>query len=157
NASTGLDTIDFNITGPSLHLINLTSPLPAITEAVTVDGYTQSGASPNTLPVGDNAVLRVGLDGSLLSNGSGLTILGSNSTVRGLKFQHFEGDNYFNAVSIRIQGAAATGNHVEGNFIGTDGVQDLTAGSPTGVMINGASGNTVGGDTPAARNVIASN
>jgi hypothetical protein len=34
-----------------------TTPLPPITDQVTIDGYTQPGASPNTKAVGNNAVL----------------------------------------------------------------------------------------------------
>src|SRR5262245_475066 len=45
NASPGLDTINFNIPGAGLHTINTTSPLPAITDPVLLDGYSQPGAS----------------------------------------------------------------------------------------------------------------
>lgn len=45
NANPGADTIVFNITGAGVHTITPTSALPDLTEAVTIDGYTQSGAS----------------------------------------------------------------------------------------------------------------
>ena len=48
NAAAGTDTIDFNIAGAGVHTINLTSALPTITGAVTIDGYTQTGSSVNT-------------------------------------------------------------------------------------------------------------
>src|SRR4030095_15991171 len=38
-------------------------PLPAITGPVTIDGYTQAGATGNELAVGDNAILRIELNG----------------------------------------------------------------------------------------------
>jgi hypothetical protein len=38
--------------------------LPAITEQVTTDGYSQSGSSPNILARGTNAKIMVELDGS---------------------------------------------------------------------------------------------
>ena len=34
-------------------------PLPAITDAVVIDGYTQPGAAANTLVAGNNASLRM--------------------------------------------------------------------------------------------------
>jgi uncharacterized repeat protein (TIGR01451 family) len=72
-------------------------------------------------------------------------------------------------VEIQIHGSGssqtvpATGNVVLGNFIGTDLAGDaaiFTAGTSTrgvnevGVFVNDAPGNTIGGSTPAARNVI---
>ena len=37
------------------------SPWPAITDPVVIDGYSQPGARPNTLDVGDDAVLKINL------------------------------------------------------------------------------------------------
>lgn len=59
---------------------------------------------------------------------------------------------------VEIQDADATGNVLEGNFIGTDATG--TARLPNesdGVLINDAPGNTVGGVTSAARNIISAN
>ena len=53
----------------------------------------------------------------------------------------------------QIQGAGATGNHVQGDYISTDGSQRI-AGSQ-GVVIFDASNNVVGGTAPGAGNVIA--
>ena len=54
--------------------------------------------------------------------------------------------------------AQATGNLVAGNFIGTDITGTLTLGnSLSGVVINDASGNTVGGTTSGSRNLISAN
>src|SRR5215469_2489310 len=50
----GLDTIAFHIPGAGVHTIHLTSNLPTITDPVVIDGYTQPGSAPNTLPDGDN-------------------------------------------------------------------------------------------------------
>src|SRR5262245_9662556 len=51
----GLDTIRFNIAGApgTVHTIQPTAALPAITEAIFIDGYSQLGATPNTLADGD--------------------------------------------------------------------------------------------------------
>jgi hypothetical protein len=48
-------------------------------------------------------------------------------------------------------------NRVEGNFIGTDPTGTLDRGNFIGVELFGALDNTVGGTTPAARNVISGN
>src|SRR5262249_35018224 len=53
NAPPGLDTTQFAIAGTGLQPIRLNSALPAITDSVAIDGYTQAGASPNTLATGD--------------------------------------------------------------------------------------------------------
>lgn len=50
NADAVADTIAFNIPG-GVRTISLASPLPGLTQSATIDGYTQSGSSPNTNPV----------------------------------------------------------------------------------------------------------
>ena len=60
---------------------------------------------------------------------------------------------------IRIQGGGATGNLVEGNYIGTDGSlqmnpASLFSGLDAGVLILDASGNIIGGAVPGSGNVI---
>ena len=63
-----------------------------------------------------------------------------------------------NNVGLLIIGTAATGNQVLGNFIGTDITGTLDLGnSQEGVRIDNAPGNTIGGTTAAARNVISAN
>ena len=66
-----------------------------------------------------------------------------------------------NVISNRVQiyGAAATGNRVQGNFIGLrpDGYTCSCANNNYGVMIEDAPANLIGGETAAARNVIACN
>src|ERR687884_202200 len=57
NNTPGADTITFNIPGSGVATISPDSELPNITEAVTINGYSQPGADPNTLAVGNNAVL----------------------------------------------------------------------------------------------------
>ena len=64
--------------------------------------------------------------------------------------------NTNNGVSIR--GPLATGNLVQGNYIGTDPTGRLNLGNVTdGVFIQNSSGNTIGGTTPGSGNVIAKN
>src|SRR2546423_6096706 len=88
NATNGLDTITFAIDTnlpPAVHTITPASALPAIADPVTIDGYTQSGSSSNTLANGDNAVLLIEISGAT-NRGNGLVLSGGGggSTLRGL-------------------------------------------------------------------------
>lgn len=151
NAASGADRIFFNIPGTGVKTISPASALPSITGAVTIDGYTQAGASENTLATGNDAVLLVELDGSALGgrvDGLFFARSAGGSTVRGLIV------NRFGASGIAI-GADSV---VEGNFIGTDkdGAADL-GNSLEGVGLYEAPENLVGGAEAGARNVISGN
>src|SRR5438105_5790153 len=94
NANPGTDMISFNIPGGGSHVITPASALPTITDPVEIDGYTQAGASPNTLLDGDNAVLLIELNGSNIGGFTltpGLQINASNCEVRGLVINRFIG------------------------------------------------------------------
>jgi len=151
NGNAGADTIAFNIAGAGVHTITPLTALPDITSPVTIDGYTQPGASANTLAVGTDAVLRIELNGSTAS-GNGLHfIAGANgSIVRGLIINRFDD-------GIVLDGA--TGVAMRGNFIGTDATGAIDLGnSNAGVLVNSGSWNPEIGDaTPAGRNVISGN
>src|SRR5215210_352697 len=85
NATTGADVIDFDIPGTGVHTIAPNTELPSITEQVTIDGYSQPGAQPNTKAVGTDADLKIELSGANAASGAGLYIsLTNNSTVKGL-------------------------------------------------------------------------
>lgn len=156
NATSGADTINFAIPGTGVKTINVGATglgaLPPITEQVTIDGYTQPGASPNTKAVGNDAVLRVELAGT----GTSLTALeikgiSAGSVIKGLAINRF-------SEGISIDGDTV-GNRVEGNFIGTDPTGTIDKGNTDdGVNVTrGASENVIGGTTPATRNVISGN
>jgi CSLREA domain-containing protein len=154
NATPGPDTINFNLstTADGVAAISPESPLPPITQTVTIDGYTQPGASPNTKAVGDNAVLKVQLDGSKLPLDNGLEIdTADSSVIRGLAINRF-------ADGISISGDSVA-NRVEGNFIGTDPTGTLDRGNNAAAvaLLDGSSETVVGGVTPAARNVLSGN
>jgi len=148
NRTSGADTINFNIPQGGISLF-LTTPMPGITDTVTIDGYTQPTSSRNTLATGTNAVTRVELFGSNLSGGNGLSIEANNSVIRGLTIDDFGSDG------IVVKG---NGNRIEGSFIGTEpqGPADMGNGQ-NGVAILSGSNNTIGGTSPAARNNISAN
>jgi parallel beta-helix repeat protein len=156
NANLGLDVIAFNIPAMGRHpgtdprTIQPTSPLPHITDPVIIDGYTQPGAAPATDDA--QATLLIELDGIKAGDGfvSGLIISAGNSTVRGLVI------NRFGDVGIHIQENG--GNIIEGNYIGTDVTGTVDRGNfDDGIRIWNAPGNTVGGTTAEARNVVSGN
>ena len=163
------DVINFNIgTGP--FTIQPLTQLPDITEAVIIDGYSQSGASANTLPtgstVGTNANIIIELSGELLSSGNGLVLAGATggSTVKGLAIHSFGTGVNESGYGIIIK---SNNNRIEGNFIGTDatGVADLsTENKNAGVRVGAFgqttplhTGNVIGGTIPATRNLLTGN
>ena len=155
NDTPGPDVIRFNIgSTSSVKTISPASPLPIITEDVTIDGYTQRGARANTLAEGNNAVLKVQLNGTNAGDANGLMITASNSTIKGLVINRFEAHGVLIFKSL----SGSVFNKVEGNFIGTnaDGTADLGNGV-AGVSVGGVSDNTIGGTDPGARNVISGN
>lgn len=155
NATLGADNIRFGITsaGGGVATLAPTSPLPSVTDTVTIDGYTQQGASPNTLAKGTNAVLKVELDGINAGLSDGLKIVGggAGSVVKGLAINNFNGDG----ISVEED---SDFDRIEGNFIGTDTSGTVAKKNPgNGVVIFRASNTTVGGNSPAARNLISGN
>jgi hypothetical protein len=154
NDTPGADTINFNIGGTAgVKTISPASALPTINDPVTINGYTQPGASENTLAEGNDAVLKIQLNGTNAGNASGLASRAANSTIKGLVINRFF-DN-----GVQIDGSGATGNKIEGNFIGTNasGTQDL-GNTGDGVLISaGASNNTIGRTASGAGNAISGN
>jgi hypothetical protein len=125
------------------------SALPTITDTLILDGYTEPGASPNTLTIGDNAVLNIVLDGSKAGVVDGLVVAGGTSTVRGLVI-----DNFAYGSGLVLNG---TGNDVVvGNFIGIDVTGESAAANNIGVNAN-SSGDRIGGTTPGDRNIVSGN
>jgi parallel beta-helix repeat protein len=145
--------IAFQIPGTGPFTIQPQSALDPINVPVVIDGYSQPGATPNTLAVGDNAVLKIDLDGSKAGLVNGLNI-GSNSTVEGLAVTNFgNGQPGFTApVAISTGG----NNQIIGDFIGMDVTGTVAEGNGMGVVAYGT-GNTIGGTAPVARNVIGGN
>ncbi len=149
NALTGGNTIDFDIPGSGVQTITLSSGLPTITTAVLIDGYSQPGASPNTEPQSDNATLEIALYGYETGDADGLDIGAANVTVRGLVIDYF-------GYGIHLLGSGGQ-DVVAGNFIGVDASGIYSLGGNYGVFADQVGQNTIGGTTPADRNIISGN
>ena len=150
NAAAGTDTIVFNIAGAGLHTINLTSALPTITGRVTIDAYTETGASVNTLAIGNDAVLLIELNGTGAGSANGL-VLGAGSdgsTIRGLVI------NRFSLSGIQVN---STNNLIVGNWIGVDATGTLDRGNTVDGITISANNNTIGTLAAADRNVLSGN
>ncbi len=150
NTATGsTNTIDFNISGSGVPTIAPLSPLPTITNPVLIDGESQPGYSGTPL---------IELNGSQAGSGDGLLIAAPNVTVRGLDINDFS-----QGAGVHLSGTGATGDWIDGNFLGTDPTGTLAAPNDYGVEIDGgASGNLIGsnGDginDAAERNLISGN
>ena len=153
NANAGTDTIAFDIPGAGPHTIRPAAPLPVISDMLVIDGYSQSGARASTNPpgLGSNAVLMIELDGTSAGPGAtGLQIAWGGTIVRGITINRFDRDG----VLLRVNG----GNVIEGSFIGTDVTGTIALGNgESGVWISNSDGNTIGGASPAASNLLSGN
>jgi hypothetical protein len=148
NETPGTDAIHFDIPGGGVKTMRPSSELPTITEAVTIDGYTQPGAKKNTLTKGTNAVLLIELNGQSAGLAAGLRLGASNVVVRGLVINGFE----FGGIL-----ASGANTRIEGNFIGTDPSGTLVRSNDgAGVTLDGLNA-IVGGATPTSRNLISGN
>lgn len=154
-AGTGYHYINFNIaTGSCPWTINLASDLPFLSIPVRIDGFSQPGASPNTLLTGDNAVRCILLNGANAGGTPldyGLTSGSSQLWVQGLAFEGFNS----NSTSTNAVAVYGGNNLFYGNqFGGKLGALTLSQNN-TGIYALGrATKITVGGSNPAQRNVI---
>ncbi len=142
DAASGNSIIDFNLPGTGPQTIDLSSPLPAITSPVTIDGTSQPGYSGTPVVVlnGSNA----GADAN------GLTLSGGLDKVFGLEIINFQGSG------IVLSGAPF--DVIEGNVIGTDASGTTALGNGgSGIIDQGSLNATIGGTQPGLANVIAFN
>src|SRR5262245_13989177 len=154
NGNGGPDTINFNITGSGVHTITPATPLPTITDAVTINGYSQPGSSANSHPPnqGTNAVILIEIDGQNLPPSGTCLAATAAVTIRGLVINRCANS------AIRISTAGGNGSVVAGNFLGTDPAGATRPGAQyAGVDVEGTSGVVVGGTNPADRNLISGN
>jgi streptogramin lyase len=152
------DVIHFDIPAAGVQIINVTgSAEPTIVMPLTINGYSQAGASANTLPNADNAVILIQLDGAGAGAGADGLTLGAGSagsTIKGLDITNFPGNG------IVVQ---SNGNSILGNFSGVDptGTTRMPNGtfpnSGDGIRIQNASNNQIGSTDPADRNITSGN
>jgi hypothetical protein len=128
-----VNKINFAIPGQGAQTIAPLSPLPAITNSVLIDGFSQPRYAGTPL---------IELSGSQTAGGDGLLITGSEVTVRGLDI-----DNLSQGAGIHVTGTGATANWIYGDFLGTDPTGTQAEPNSSGVAIDaGASKNLIGTD-----------
>ncbi len=141
NALTGADTIQFAI-GTGAVTVSPATALPAITEAVTIDGTTQPGWSGAPI---------VEIDGSSAGAADGLAIQAGSCTIEGLAITDFSG------AGIRVTGVS--GAVILSSYIGLH----LDGSTPGGNLASGiilqdnADSNSIGGTGAGEGNVISAN
>ncbi|GAB5407297.1 MAG: hypothetical protein Aurels2KO_55280 [Aureliella sp.] len=137
NHLSGPDEITFDLPEDQLAL-HPESPLPAITDSVTIDASTQHG---------DSGVPAVGLYGWLLDEGSsGLTVEANAVTVRGLAIAGFGHAGIFVD--------EATGSVIEHNYLGMS-PSGIGYGNGVGIHLYNATNAEIGGANSG--NVISGN
>lgn len=145
-----VDAISFDIPSSGVQRISILSNLPAISQPVAIDGYTQPGAAANTLATGGNAILMIEIH---TATSRGLYVETDGCLLRGLAVIGASDEN------IRLQGSA---NTVTGCYVGTTAEGNAIGGTPDdfaiGVSLFGAAqNNIIGGAAAEARNVISGN
>ncbi len=159
NASIGYDIIEFNIPGGGVQTIIPTSALfPPIIDPVHIDGYSQPGSVE--APDDGVAQLMIQLNGSGLpisAANHGIVLASAGSTVEGLSIYGFPGSGIYIDSELWL---LANNNIIRGNHIGVNwnATTSPVSNSYNGVYVgHGATGNVIGGDTSAERNVISGN
>jgi hypothetical protein len=118
NASSGGDTIAFNIAGAGVHTITLASGLPTISDELLIDGWSEGGFTSTPL-----IELR---DGAGIAYG--LRIDAQGSVVRGLAIGGFDTAGiWINADDVTLQG----------NHVGTDAAGTTAVANARGVIGDG--------------------
>ncbi|MFO0869119.1 MAG: LamG-like jellyroll fold domain-containing protein [Pirellulales bacterium] len=142
NSHIGESQITFTVSGSGVRTIQPASSLPSITQSVLVDGWSQPGFAGLPLIELDGTAAGANVDGLTLAAGS------AGGTVRGLTI------NRFSRHGLQLTGGGAT---VIGNFIGTDATGTIDRGNAVAGIYVTSTGNTIGGVTSAARNVVSGN
>ncbi|MHC4947678.1 MAG: CSLREA domain-containing protein [Planctomycetota bacterium] len=142
NANPGVDFIEFDIPGAGPHTIHPLTPLPDITENVTIDGRTQPGFAGT--PVIEISGDLAGVDAE------GLTIMGDFCQIGWLAINRFERNGIY------IIGGAE-GVTVVGCHVGLDPTGTIDRGNGhSGIRAHGPN-HQIGGTTASLRNVISGN
>ena len=156
NTLRGSNSIQFAIPGTpnQVQTIVLSTPLPAITSPLTINGYSQSGAQANTDAKASNAQIRIELDLAGPAVGLDVERGGAGTVIKGLAIYTSQNDP--KAVGIRV-GDGANNTTIEGDFIGLSDGGGIRVRLGRGISILASDKNVIGGEQPAARNVISLN
>ncbi|HWT16594.1 MAG TPA: right-handed parallel beta-helix repeat-containing protein [Patescibacteria group bacterium] len=149
NNAPGADTINFGIAGTGVKVLSVpASGYPAVTESLTIDGYTQTGALVNTVASGStNAVLRIELNSIGMNAFTSVLRISAPTTVRGLAINRLP----TGVTGIRVQ-AGGAGSSIRGCFFGTN-ADGTASGSGAGIDVNEST--QIGSSTLADRNLFA--
>lgn len=139
NAASGADVVEFNIGGPD-KTIALSSPLPAITDQITIDGRTQDPLATHPVVMLDGTGAGTGADGLVVSAGF--------STIRSLALGNFSG------AGVKLE---SDNNFLYGNYLGATQGGATAAPNGVGVLIADAGTNFVGSATAGDGNLISAN
>src|SRR6516165_5227035 len=132
NANPGPDTIEFDIEPGGAQTISLTSPLPTVADAVTIDGTTQPGWMLQPL---------IAIDGTQLTiPANGLTTTADGCAIKGIVLE-----NFASAAGIALY---SNNNVVTDCFLKNNNL---------GVDMESSSGNRIGGLTQRSGNELIGN
>ncbi len=147
NATSGADTINFNIPGLGVQVIQPESPLPTIMDTVLINGASQGSSTTPLIELDGSLLTGSSANGLVFSQGMGSSANGS--TVSGLAINDFKG------AGIVITGAGSVS--IQGNVIGTDATGMTAKPNGVGISIQASASNTIGGLVDTQRNVISGN
>ena len=132
--------IDFDIPGSGIQTINLTSPLPSITQPTEIDATSQPNYTGTPL---------IELNGSSAGSGAnGFVVLASSTTIQGFSICGFKGNG------IQVDGVAGT--VIQSNYLGLNGSGGAAA-DGTGIVLTGSTATIVGGSASSDRNIVSGN
>ncbi|MDX1740663.1 MAG: right-handed parallel beta-helix repeat-containing protein, partial [Rhodothermales bacterium] len=129
NATVGeVDRVTFDIPGTAPHVIQVTSPLPVISDRITIDG---PGAETPLVAV-DGSQAGAG------AHGLQINLDGRRSIIRDLSVVGFSGHGIFLQNTFEVV--------LKNNYIGLDGAGVASGNSLDGIHLSNSNANVIGGD-----------
>lgn len=128
---------------------NVISGNPSVNLFIQADGV---------IVLGNYIGININGTGKISNNGTGVDILNGANNIVGGSTEEARNIISANDLGIRIYGGLATGNVVQGNYMGTDITGSVDLGNDLGVKItHDAQGNMIGGVETGAGNLISGN
>lgn len=141
---------------PNACLLNITAGGTTI-RGLVINGFHECGIQLST--AGDNhiegnyiGINREGIQGTI-SQGNGINVQTPDNFIGGTTPNSRNVISGINGYAISITGSANE-TQIQGNYIGTNAAGTAALNNASGIFL-GTSNNTIGGTTPAARNLIA--